>query len=443
MFIFCFVQFQKTTKTKQATYEYLIGNFSDCLSNNTNHSENLFYVSKLEEYHGYFELLTDDCVSKLEINYDDFWISAFEYETLFEFRDTNSYTCIDTTVPFPDEILDDNDDARCGCTWYWHLDAIDGNYFNAPNGLYNYISLNNPSDSNVDIYIVDSGILSSHNEFKSLIDDNSFERLSYDGDLYNEESITNDHGTHVAGIAAGITSGVAKNYDKLIDVPRCGYGGSTCGSQDADTAFELIISNLEKDYISINNRKRAVITMSWGGTYSSKLFESYNGIFEEITQLGGILVGASTNSNKEWNQPCDGNLQDGPAGANYVVTVGRHQYQSTVYNSGYGECIDIYGPGVNIMSATSDCDTCYTEKSGTSMATPAIAGLIANMLAYDDSLSFDEILSILKDSDGNKALSNCLSEHDCLASMMDCQTMVTLVDRYSSNTDTDTGTVLF
>ena len=354
-----------------------MNDFDDCLSNETNHTKNLYYISKLHQYHAYFELIEPDCVSNIYLNYDNYSIDHFEFETRLQLRNQtlnpngNDYICIDSAVPLPSEFTTSN--TGCGCSFFWHLDAIDGDYWNWDDGLYNFLVTSNP---NVDIYIIDSGILSTHNEFNSI----NFQRLIPIGETFDDSMITSSHGTHVAGIACGMKSGVGKNFDRLFDVPSCQYGDWTeCSTQDTDDAFELIIENLEKDYNYtdiideesgnitqriVHSRKRAVIVMSWGTEFSDVLFESYNGIFEEITELGGILVAATTNEAWEWNEPCDANLQDGPAGAQYVVTVGRQMYNEMPYRSGYGQCIDIYGPGVNIMSSVSKCDDCYDEYSG-------------------------------------------------------------------------------
>ena len=53
------------------------------------------------------------------------------------------------------------------------------------------------------------------------------------------------------------------------------------------------------------------------------------------------------------------------------------------------------GPGSYILSASDECDNCYWPSGGTSMATPAVAGFAANILNYDDSITVEQMRSIL------------------------------------------------
>ena len=399
--------------------------FANCLSNNTNHTKNIFGSKRNKEknfFHAYFQLSSPYCVDDIDINYDEYGIIAFEYEPIAQFRDfLNPYTCVDTAVPLPDGFDNNNVPNACNCDYYWHLDAIDGDFWNEPDGEYNHIQLNDSNDANVDIYIVDGGVLSTHVEFNH----RNFVRLVSDDETFNDNNITSQHATFVAGMAGGNTAGVARNYGTLYDVPRC-LGASSCSSQDLDIGFELIVDELESFYVSPINRRRAVIVMSWGWSFSQAQFDAHNQIFEEITQLGGIFFAATTNQYIEWNEPCDESPGgDGPAGCQNVVTVARSNiFQNTTVASGYGECIDIYGPGQSVISSTwlssGSCtqdptgNGCYRQGSGTSYATPAIAGLVANMLAVDDSLEFDQILAILKDSDGSVPLYDCRNRLVCL-----------------------------
>ncbi|GAB1643284.1 S8 family serine peptidase [Krasilnikovia sp. MM14-A1259] len=211
------------------------------------------------------------------------------------------------------------------------------------------------SASNVTAYVLDTGIRTSHEQFGG--------RARYGWDFVDDDPVADDcngHGTHVAGTIGGATYGVADDV-QLVGVRVLGCDGS--GS------YASIIAGV--DWVTAHAVKPAVANMSIGGPASVAL----NDALANSIASGVTYAVAAGNSD-------DDACQYSPASAQAAITVGATDTDdSRAWFSDYGSCVDLFAPGVGITSAWYDSDTATADLSGTSMASPHVAGAAALTLA--------------------------------------------------------------
>lgn len=242
-----------------------------------------------------------------------------------------------------------NIDATTQSNPDWGLDRIDQKALPL-NSAYSYLQ----TGSGTTAYIVDTGILSSHQEFSGRVL-SGYTAIS-DG---NGTTDCNGHGTHVAGTVGGTTYGVAKNVN-LVPIRILGCDGSGASSN--------VIAGL--DWILKNGKKPAVVNMSLGGATSSSL----DSAVENLYNNGYVMVVAAGNSNTD---ACTSS----PARVSKAITVAATDNTDTRASySNYGGCVDIFAPGSQINSSWIGSNTATKILNGTSMATPHVAGVVAEML---------------------------------------------------------------
>ncbi|MPS60828.1 MULTISPECIES: S8 family peptidase [Acinetobacter] len=242
-----------------------------------------------------------------------------------------------------------NIDATTQTNPDWGLDRIDQKALPL-NSTYSY----SQTGTGTTAYIVDTGILSTHQEFSGRVL-SGYTAIS-DG---NGTTDCNGHGTHVAGTVGGTTYGVAKNV-KLVPVRILGCDGSGASSN--------VIAGL--DWILKNGSKPAVVNMSLGGAASSSL----DSAVENLYNNGYVMVVAAGNSNTD---ACTSS----PARTSNAITVAATDNTDTRASySNYGSCVDIFAPGSQINSSWIGSNTTTKVLNGTSMATPHVAGVVAELL---------------------------------------------------------------
>jgi subtilisin family serine protease len=238
----------------------------------------------------------------------------------------------------------------------WGLDRIDQRDLPLSK-TYTY----NTSASNVNAYIIDTGIRTSHSEFGG--------RASVGTDTVGGGQNGQDcqgHGTHVAGTVGGRTYGVAKSVNLVaVRVLDCDGSGTTAG----------VIAGV--DWVTANARKPAVANMSLGGSASASLDDAVkksiaSGVSYSVAAGNGLpVVGLPANA-----------CNYSPARVPEAITVGATDSTDRRASfSNYGRCLDLFAPGVDITSAWKDDDTATSTISGTSMAAPHTAGAAALYLS--------------------------------------------------------------
>jgi len=228
----------------------------------------------------------------------------------------------------------------------WGLDRID--QANLPlNNTYSY----DYDGTGVNAYVIDTGVRITHNQFGNR------GRSGYTA--INDGNGTNDcqgHGTHVAGTIGSTTYGVAKDA-KIYAVRVLGCDGS--GSNSG------VIGGV--DWVAGNHIKPAVANMSLGGGASTALDNAVNSAVSQ----GITMVVAAGNDN---SNACSYS----PARAANAITVGSTTSSDSRSSfSNYGSCLDIYAPGSSITSTWSTSNSATNTISGTSMASPHVAGVAA------------------------------------------------------------------
>lgn len=226
----------------------------------------------------------------------------------------------------------------------WHLDHVD---LNPGNGNFD----SHYGGSNVDIYILDTGIRRTHSEFGS--------RLA--SAYFGAGSDQHGHGTAMAGAAAGAQYGAAGKA-RIVDVQVLdanGYG-TVLG----------IIQGLEWVASNRDAVKKAVVSMSLGGGRSPALD---NAVQNLIAQGIPVVVAAGN----EGSDACNFS----PAATPEALTVGSiGQSGSVSYFSNTGSCVDLYAPGERIRTASSQGDDISVSSTGTSPACAVAAGAAAQFL---------------------------------------------------------------
>ncbi|KAJ1306096.1 hypothetical protein OPQ81_010807 [Rhizoctonia solani] len=246
----------------------------------------------------------------------------------------------------------------------------------------------------VDVYVIDTGINIKHTEFNG---------RAYWGHTVPQNDVDEDgngHGTHCAGTIASDKYGVAKKAH-VYAVKVLGSNGSgsmsdvvagvTWASKQAQAkAIEAI-----KEFRATGktSHKGSVANMSLGGGKSPALDRAVNA----AVRNGMHFAVAAGNDNKD---ACNYS----PAAAELAVTVGASTIgDDRAYFSNHGPCVDIFAPGLNILSTWIGSNTATNTISGTSMASPHTAGILAYYLSIQGSATFNPSL---EEKAGNALLSN-------------------------------------
>jgi subtilisin family serine protease len=243
----------------------------------------------------------------------------------------------------------------------------------------------------VSIYVVDGIFDKEHDEFRNLFDGTSrVHEDSFASDTAAKKYETypkcaSDHATNVASLAAGYGYGVAKN-STLISV------GVQPGCEDSGYASDLLegMSWIHEHYLNQPEpRAPAVATMSPRVPNSDAGTEVERAI-KDLIASGVIVVAAAGNYAED---ACE----SVPARIPEVVTVAAaDESLSAPWSwSNTGACVDIWSPGENILGASPDCATCTFVFSGTSQATPIVAGLVAHFLETSPTASPEDVQKVL------------------------------------------------
>ncbi|KAG9245090.1 protease [Calycina marina] len=211
-------------------------------------------------------------------------------------------------------------------------------------------------------YVVDTGILVSHSEFEG--------RATFGANFANDvDTDENGHGSHVSGTIGGVTFGVAKSVS-LVAVKVLDADGAGTNSQSIQ-GLQYVMDDVNAKGIS----GKAVINMSLGGSKSTAM----NNAILALTNAGIIVVVAAGNEDQDA-------ANDSPASAATAITVGAIDATTDqkASFSNFGSDVDIFAPGVDVLSVGITNNTATDTLSGTSMACPHVAGLAAYLMALED-----------------------------------------------------------
>ena len=195
----------------------------------------------------------------------------------------------------------------------------------------------------------------------------------------------NGHGTHVSGTIGGTTYGVAKNVTIVaVRVLNCAAVGSTSGVIEG-------ISWVTADHVA-HPDVPVVANLSLGGARSAALNDA---VAASIATGISYTIAAGNGTNDGGGAAIDAQAVS-PASAPDAVTVGatdRNDYRVSFSN--FGSCVDLFAPGVGITSDGIGDPTATDTRSGTSMAAPHVAGVIARFLQSNPTASPATVVAAL------------------------------------------------
>jgi len=260
----------------------------------------------------------------------------------------------------------------------WGLDRIDQTALPL-DGTYTY----NSTGQNVTAYIIDTGIKTAHNEFGG----RAFQ--GYDAFGGNSEDC-NGHGTHVAGTVGGSVYGVAKGV-KLVGVRVLDCNGSG--------TFSGVIAGM--DWVVANATGPSVANMSLGGGASTSVDDAVGRMYDAGVP---VIVAAGNGDSRGRQQPA---CNYSPARAPKAYTVGATtNTDSKTSWSNYGDCVDIFAPGASITAAWHTSNTAINTISGTSMASPHVAGVAALYLESNPTASSQSVYDFISTTSTKNIVTN-------------------------------------
>eukprot|EP01084_Bolivina_argentea_P195665 335605_1 len=393
--------------------EYIRNRYRMCLEI-TNNSHNVTHYATENYAYAFYDLscsiasLSTGNYSNITINYNDLCIVYIMYEPLYDIGNINS-SIIETVPSYTPSFTC----MRLNTAYYksYGMDLLDSNDMDYKYSYPQFDNITIANNHKIDLHILDSGIQSNHVEFYSY----QIIHKMGDGPAIFDNNY-GDHGTHVAGIIGGKNYGSSRNFT-IYDYRVCEF---TSDGKEMPCYGSLIFEALLMIYNHLKDTgKPSVINLSLGGLKVTPDEDAYHFYFQEIIKVGGIPVVAAGNENVD---ACT----TSPAYTNNAITVGSYdRFKKKSGFSNWGNCVDIWAPGTSIYSSiASNKNDKYEYKQGTSMASPYIAGMIANILYINPQLTFNDIKTILLNTNINNYYVGggvCDNEYKCKRAQYICE----------------------
>lgn len=231
-------------------------------------------------------------------------------------------------------------------------------------GSFNKYLYDSEGGEGVTAYVIDTGVFTGHDDFEGRA---TWGKTVPQGDVDEDK---NGHGTHCAGILGGAKYGISKRVE-IVAVKVLASDGSGTMSNVIEGVVFAAHRHDEKVIKPPKGWKGSVANMSLGGGFSPSLNLAVNSAVDS----GVHFAVAAGNDNSD---ACEYS----PASSENAITVGASTLSdSRAYFSNKGKCVDVFAPGLNILSTFIGADNAVATLSGTSMASPHVAGLLAYFLS--------------------------------------------------------------
>ncbi|KAM9357695.1 proprotein convertase subtilisin/kexin type 9 [Symphorus nematophorus] len=242
-----------------------------------------------------------------------------------------------------------------------------------------------PNDGGkAEVYLMDGSVQSSHREVEGRVLITDFNNVPEEDGVrvHRQASQCDSHGTHMAGVVSGSDSGVARGAGvNLVRVLNCQGKGTMSGALAGMEYIRAMLLARPVDAV--------VVLLPFIGGFSRSL----NSACRDMVANRAVVIAAA------------GNYRDdaclySPASEPEVITVGAVNSADQLMSQGaggtnFGRCVDLFAPGDDIVSASSDCSTCFTSRSGTSQAAAHAAGIAAVILSSNQNMSPVQVLQTM------------------------------------------------
>jgi len=253
----------------------------------------------------------------------------------------------------------------------WHLDRIVKRKLPL-DGSFGYDTCHENKDLRIDTYIVDTGIDVEHSQFGGrAVWGNNF--------VDSTDTDCNNHGTHVAGLIGSKEYGVCKDANLYaVKVLDCNGSGSLSGViKGIEWVYKTHVTRTK----TLSKKIKSIINMSLGGGFSRALNKAIEYGVKNNDDF--YVVVAAGNEDED---ACNGS----PSSVKSIFTVmASDKDDNRAWFSNWGSCADIYSPGVNVLSTIPNGKTAVY--SGTSMASPILAGVLNHYVDMYSDLNMLEI----------------------------------------------------
>ncbi|QRV74426.1 Serine protease [Ceratobasidium sp. AG-Ba] len=257
------------------------------------------------------------------------------------------------------------------------------------------------------IYVIDTGLNKDHQCFGGRATWGASFSNGVKGDNATDE---NGHGTHTASTAGCDVYGVALGA-LIIGVKVLDASGSGSNS-DVIAGIEWALNDF------LQKKQPAVMSLSLGGLAVPFLSKPTTDAVNKCTDAGLHTTVAAGNDNIPASFAS-------PANAKSAVTVGAvDSHNKKASFSNYGKLIDVWAPGVNIKAAWIGNDTATNTISGTSMATPFVAGVLAVVICKYGQMSAADLTKAMKGNSTKDAVS--FTEQDVVASLISTHNLINI-----------------